>query len=142
MNDLRELREIVDESADGPEDGCGEKPGGGWTCSPWQCNRPSECLLNGFDDEPACEDLDSGEQDRHRPDGCDGCTYLPGPDWGVRVSSSPRCPVHGDGPVTDVLVDVAELRAKLGALYPTATADWADTVSRLNRIEAALRGAK
>ena len=34
------------------------------------------------------------EQDRQRPDACKGCTYLPGPDYGTRVSSSPTCPVH------------------------------------------------
>lgn len=44
---------------------------------------------------PERENFDSGEQDRHRPDSCRGCVYLPGPDYGVRVSSDPQCDVHG-----------------------------------------------
>jgi hypothetical protein len=42
------------------------------------------------------DDPESGdEQDDQRPDACVACLYLPGPDVGVRVSTDPRCPVHG-----------------------------------------------
>lgn len=42
------------------------------------------------------EDLSSGDQDRQRPDGCRRCVYSPGPDRGVRTSTSPVCPVHSE----------------------------------------------
>ncbi len=43
-------------------------------------------------DDPAPETGD--DQDAQRPDACVGCTYLPGPNTGVRVATDPACPVH------------------------------------------------
>jgi hypothetical protein len=70
------------------------------------------------DDGP--EDLDSGEQDRQRPDGCTGCTYLPGPEHGVRVASDPACPVHGGSLVDDEDGDPSKvlIRSERTSAYP------------------------
>lgn len=68
------LEEVVHQDGDGTQ---------------WICRR---CGAEGYEEAEAVE---SGAQDGQRPDGCEGCTYLPGPDCGVRVSSSPACAVHG-----------------------------------------------
>ncbi|MGI5243166.1 hypothetical protein [Dactylosporangium sp. CA-139066] len=53
------------EPATGPQDGCGERTGDGWTCRPWACSRPRDCLLGDHNDQAAGTGV---EQDRHHPD--------------------------------------------------------------------------
>lgn len=47
---LAAVRALQDEPSIEEPDECGPRPDGGWFCRPWDCNRPSECILDGTDD--------------------------------------------------------------------------------------------
>lgn len=69
------VEEVVHQDADGTQ---------------WICRR---CGAEGY--EPAEEEAAEVEyRDDRRPDDCRGCAYSPGPNTGVRVSTSSACPVH------------------------------------------------